>query len=154
MRKNKDQSFPMREGCHSQLAGVGAPWRCSRVHGHWRGLLPLPSFGWSSQWSWGSVFCCAAHSTAYRRWRPTFRKVLSWCRGGNELKWKLGEVMIFSLLHSRHFIPYGPTMSVWHKVMTKGVHNIAFSVTPDMFQPTSLWEWLCPLPTLSDILTW
>ena len=27
--------------------------------------------------------------------------------------------------------PYGPTMSVCPNVMSKGVHNIAFSVTPD-----------------------
>ena len=37
--------------------------------------------------------CCAAHSTAYRRWRLTFMKVLSRCRRRYELKWKLGEVM-------------------------------------------------------------
>ena len=37
--------------------------------------------------------CCAAHSAAYRRWRLTFMKVLSRCRRGYELKWKLGEVM-------------------------------------------------------------
>ena len=37
--------------------------------------------------------CCAAHSAAYRRWRLTFMKVLSWCRREYELKWKLGEVM-------------------------------------------------------------
>ena len=33
-----------------------------------------------------SEVCCAAHSTAYRRWRLTFMKVLSHCRRGYELK--------------------------------------------------------------------
>ena len=37
--------------------------------------------------------CCTAHSTAYRRGWLTFMKVLSHCRRGYELKWKLGEVM-------------------------------------------------------------
>ena len=35
-------------------------------------------------------------------------------------------------LHSRIFVLYGPTMSVGAKVMSKGVHNIAFSVSPDL----------------------
>ena len=60
---------------------------------------------------------------------------------GSWVKW-----CIRSLLHGRQFIPHGPTMSVYTKVMSKGVHNIAFSVTPDMFWPISLWEWLRPLP--------
>ena len=74
---------------------------------------------------------------------------------GNWVKW-----CIHSLLHGGQFIPHGPTMSVCTKVMTKGVHNIAFSVTPDMFWPTSLWEWLCPLPytiwcpNLVIVLSW
>src|ERR1700722_10519125 len=44
-------------------------------------------------WSAGPITCCAAHSTAYRRWRLTFMKVLSWCRRDIKLKWKWGEVM-------------------------------------------------------------
>ena len=35
-------------------------------------------------------------------------------------------------LHSRIFVLYGPTMSKCAKVMSKGVHYIAFSVLPDL----------------------
>ena len=35
-------------------------------------------------------------------------------------------------LHSRIFVLYGPSMSVCQKVMSKGVHYIAFSVSPDL----------------------
>ena len=35
-------------------------------------------------------------------------------------------------LHSRIFVLYGPTMSVCQKVRSKGVHYIAFSVSPDL----------------------
>ena len=35
-------------------------------------------------------------------------------------------------LHSRIFVLYDPTMFKCAKVMSKGVHNIAFSVSPDL----------------------
>ena len=38
------------------------------------------------------ILLCSTQHT-YRRWRLTFRKVLSQCRRGYELKWKLGEVI-------------------------------------------------------------
>jgi hypothetical protein len=37
--------------------------------------------------------------------------------------------------YSRKPGPYGPTMSVCAKVMSRGVHNIAFSLSPDDFWP-------------------
>lgn len=35
--------------------------------------------------------------------------------------------------YSRKPGPYGPTMSICAKVMSRGVHNIAFSLSPDGF---------------------
>jgi hypothetical protein len=35
--------------------------------------------------------------------------------------------------YSRKPGPYGPTMSICAKVMSRGVHNIAFSLSPDDF---------------------
>ena len=40
--------------------------------------------------------------------------------------------------HGGKFILYGPTLSVYTKVMTRGVHNIMFSVMPDVFYPICL----------------
>ena len=40
--------------------------------------------------------------------------------------------------HGGKFILYGPTLSIYAKVMTRVVHNIVFSVTPDVFNPICL----------------
>ena len=40
--------------------------------------------------------------------------------------------------HGGKFILYSPTLSIYTKVMTRGVHNIAFLVTPDVFNPICL----------------
>jgi len=40
--------------------------------------------------------------------------------------------------YSRKPGPYGPTMSVCAKVMSRGVHNIAFSLSPDGFLVSDL----------------
>ena len=46
-----------------------------------------------------------------------------YCTGG-------GRVLSFTHPYIGKTGPYGPPMSVCAKVMSKGVHNIAFSVTP------------------------
>ena len=40
--------------------------------------------------------------------------------------------------HGGKFILYGPTLSIYAKVMTRGVHNITFLVMPDVFNPICL----------------
>ena len=43
-----------------------------------------------------------------------------------------GRVLSFTRPYIGKTGPYGPPMSVCANVMSEGVHNIAFSVTPDM----------------------
>ena len=53
------------------------------------------------------------------------------------VKW-MSQVMYLQSSHEREFILYSPTLSVYTKVMTRGIHNIMFSVTPDVFSPIHL----------------
>ena len=56
-------------------------------------------------------------------------------RDGERRKKKKEKCLSHSCGWSQHIGkagPYGPTMSVCTNVMSKGVHNIVFSVMPDM----------------------
>ena len=50
----------------------------------------------------------------------------------------MSRVVYSQSSHGGKFILYGPTLSIYAKVMTTGVHNIVFSVTPDVFNPIRL----------------
>ena len=77
---------------------------------------------------------------------------LRWEENASVLQW--GRVSSFTLPYIWETGPYGPPMSICTKVMSKGVHNIVFSVTPDTCtalqnSPESFtWPWweLRPLP--------
>jgi hypothetical protein len=48
----------------------------------------------------------------------------------SDIEW--GRRCLFTLLHVRNLILYGPTLSKSRNVMSKGVHYIAFLLTPDI----------------------
>ena len=50
----------------------------------------------------------------------------------------MSQVSYSQSSHGGKFILYGPTLSVYEKVMTTGVHNVTFSVMPDVFNPIHL----------------
>ena len=55
-------------------------------------------------------------------------------------KWVSEREDVFAFfLHSRIFVLYGPTMSKCTKVMSKGVHYIVFSVSPDLESSRTLY---------------
>jgi len=68
-----------------------------------------------------------------RDWRPSLR-------APSEEWAKKNLLQSLSALppYSRKPGPYGPTMSVCAKVMSRGVHNIAFSLSPDGFWVSDL----------------
>ena len=79
----------------------------------------------------GPITCCAAHSAAYRRCSLTLYKGAK-CRKYLS-EWVSEWEDVFTVfLHSRIFVLYSPTMSKCAKVMSKGVHYIMFSVSPNL----------------------
>ena len=50
----------------------------------------------------------------------------------------MSQVVYLQSSRGGKFILYGPTLSIYTKVMTTGVHNIALSVMPDVFDPIHL----------------